>query len=91
MEFPRDQFLPDRLLALLVRHTMTLGRELMVYMTREGSVMEVAVGSIASVGLPERHLRRNPERLSGIRCIQPIRAATRASRRGRAGAQADAL
>ncbi len=69
MEFPRDQFLPDRLLALLVRHTMTLGRELMVYMTREGSVMEVAVGSIASVGLPERHLRRNTERLSGIRCI----------------------
>ena len=69
MEFERDQFLPDRLLGLLVRHTMTLGRELMVYMTREGSVLEVAVGSIASVGLPERHLRRNTERLSGIRCI----------------------
>jgi GTP-binding protein HflX len=69
MEFERDQFLPDRLLGLLVRHTMTLGRELMVYMTREGSVIEIAVGSIASVGLPERHLRRNTERLSGIRCI----------------------
>ncbi len=69
MEFERDQFLPDRLLALLVRHTMALGRELMVYMTREGSILEVAVGSIASVGLPERHLRRNTERLSGIRCI----------------------
>ena len=69
MEFERDQFLPDRLLGLLVRHTMTLGRELMVYMTREGSVLEVAVGSIASVGLPERHLRRNTDRLSGIRCI----------------------
>lgn len=41
----------------------------MVYMTREGSVLEVAVGSIASVGLPERHLRRNTDRLSGIRCI----------------------
>ncbi len=69
MEFERDLFLPDRLLALLVRHTMTLGRELMVYMTREGSILEIAVGSIASVGLPERHLRRNTERLSGIRCI----------------------
>ena len=69
MEFERDQFLPDRLLSLLVRHTMALGRELMVYMTREGSVLEVAVGSIASVGLPERHLRRNTDRLSGIRCI----------------------
>ena len=69
MEFERDQFLPDRLLNLLVRHTEVLGREMMVYMTREGSVLEVAVGSIASVGLPERHLRRNTERLSGIRCI----------------------
>ena len=69
MEFERDQFLPDRLLSLLVHHTMALGRELMVYMTREGSVLEVAVGSIASVGLPERHLRRNTDRLSGIRCI----------------------
>ena len=69
MEFERDQFLPDRLLNLLVRHTEALGREMMVYMTREGSVLEVAVGSIASVGLPERHLRRNTERLSGIRCI----------------------
>ena len=69
MEFERDQFLPDRLLSLLVRHTEALGREMMVYMTREGSVLEVAVGSIASVGLPERHLRRNTERLSGIRCI----------------------
>ena len=69
MEFERDQFLPDRLLQLLVRHTMALSRELMVYMTREGSIIEIAVGSIASVGLPERHLRRNTERLSGIRCI----------------------
>ncbi len=69
MEFERDQFLPDRLLQLLVRHTMALSRELMVYMTREGSILEIAVGSIASVGLPERHLRRNTERLSGIRCI----------------------
>lgn len=69
MEFERDQFLPDRLLNLLVRHTEALGREMMVYMTREGSVLEIAVGSIASVGLPERHLRRNTERLSGIRCI----------------------
>ena len=69
MEFERDKFLPDRLLQLLVRHTMALSRELMVYMTREGSILEIAVGSIASVGLPERHLRRNTERLSGIRCI----------------------
>ena len=54
---------------LLVRFTQQMNREIMVYLTREGSVLEVAVGSIASVGLPQRHLRRNWERLSGIRCI----------------------
>lgn len=68
-DFGREDFLPDRLLQLLVKHTTQLNRELMVYMTRDGSVLEVAVGSIASVGLPERHLRRNIDRLSGIRCI----------------------
>ena len=68
-EFGREEFLPGRLLNLLVRFTQQMNREIMVYLTREGSVLEVAVGSIASVGLPQRHLRRNWERLSGIRCI----------------------
>ncbi len=80
LEFERDLFLPDRLLSLLVRHTTALGRELMVYMTREGSVIESrSACAIASVGLPERHLRRNTWRLSGIRASIPTRAATRGS------------
>ncbi|MDL2206302.1 GTPase HflX [Eubacteriales bacterium OttesenSCG-928-N13] len=69
MEFERDLFLPDRLLQILVRLTIQVNREIMIYMTRDGIILEVAVGSISSVGLPERHLRRNIERLSGIRCI----------------------
>ncbi len=69
IEFERDMFLPDRLLSLLIRFTDMINRELMVYMTREGTIIEIAIGSISSVGLPERHLRRNIERLSGIRCI----------------------
>ena len=68
-EFGREEFLPGRLLNLLARFTQQMNREIMVYLTREGGVLEVAVGSIASVGLPQRHLRRNWERLSGIRCI----------------------
>ena len=51
-EFGREEFLPGRLLNLLVRFTQQMNREIMVYLTREGSVLEVAVGSIASVGLP---------------------------------------
>jgi GTP-binding protein HflX len=69
MEFERDAFLPDRLLQLLIRYTEILNRELMVYVGRDGAVLEISIGSISSVGLPERHLRRNTDRLSGIRCI----------------------
>ena len=68
-DWARDQFLPDRLLNTLVRFTDQLNREIMVYMSREGSVLEISIGSAASVSLPERSLRRSVERLSGIRCI----------------------
>ena len=69
MEFARDEFVPDRLLNLLVRFTQAVNRELMVYLGRDGRVLEIAVGSVSSVGLPELHLRRNTERLAGFRCI----------------------
>lgn len=68
-DWARDQFLPDRLLNTLVRFTDQLNRELMVYMSRDGNVLEISVGSNSSVSLPERTLRRSLERLCGIRCI----------------------
>ena len=68
-EFERDAFLPDRLLNILVRYTDLLNRELLVYLGRDGTVLEIAVGSIGSIALPEMHLRRNLDRLSGFRCI----------------------
>ena len=68
-EFERDAFLPDRLLNILVRYTDLLNREMLVYLGRDGSVLEIAIGSIGSIALPELHLRRNLDRLSGFRCI----------------------
>ena len=68
-EFERDAFLPDRLLSILVRFTTALNREMLVYLGRDGSVLEIAVGSIGSIALPELHLRRNLDRLAGFRCI----------------------
>ena len=65
----RDEFLPDRLLNLLVRFTETINREMLVYLSREGEVLEIAIGSISSIALPEMHLYRNTDRLSGFRCI----------------------
>ena len=68
-EFERDAFLPDRLLNILIRHTTALNREMLVYLGRDGTVLEIAIGSIGSIALPELHLRRNLDRLSGFRCI----------------------
>ena len=68
-EFDRSYFIPDRLLSLLVGFTALLNREILVYLSRDGEVLEVAVGSISQVGLTEMHLRRNFDRLTGFRCI----------------------
>ncbi|MBQ8108598.1 MAG: GTPase HflX [Clostridia bacterium] len=68
-EFGRADFLPDRLLNILVRYTDLLNREMLVYLSRDGEVLEIAVGNIGSIALPELHLRRNPDRLSGFRCV----------------------
>ena len=68
-EFGRADFLPDRLLNILVRYTDLMNREMLVYLGRDGTVLEIAVGSIGSIALPELHLRRNLDRLSGFRCI----------------------
>ena len=68
-DYDRDQFLPDELLEVLVYYTEMINREMLVYLGRNGSVLEIAIGSIGSIALPELHLRRNPDRLSGFRCI----------------------
>ena len=68
-EFDRDYFLPEELLKVLVHHTEQINREMLVYLGRDGSVLEIAIGSIGSIALPELHLRRNLDRLSGFRCI----------------------
>ena len=68
-QFARDEYLPDRLLRALVRFTTLINREILVYLDRNGAVLEIAVGSISSISLPELHLRRNLERLTGFRCV----------------------
>ena len=68
-EFDRDMFLPDRLMNILVKYTQMINREMLVYLGRDGAVLEIAIGNIGSIALPELHLRRNLDRLSGFRCI----------------------
>ena len=68
-EYDRGDYLPDRLLNALVRYTTLINREMLVYLGRDGLVLEIAIGSVGSIALPELHLRRNQDRLSGFRCI----------------------
>lgn len=68
-QFDRDLFLPEDLLRVLVKFTELINREMLVYLGRDGSVLEIAIGSIGSIALPELHLRRNLDRLTGFRCI----------------------
>ena len=70
IDFERDAYLPDRLLQILIHYTTVTERGLMVYLARDGEVLDIAMGNMTAEGLPELHLRRNIDRLSGIRLIR---------------------
>ena len=67
--FDADEFAPHDLLTELARHSCALNREIAVYVSRDGQVMDVTVGVGNSVPLMDLRLRRNMKRLSYIRCI----------------------
>lgn len=67
--FETDEFAPRELLTELARHSCALNREIAVYVSRDGDVLDVTVGVIDSVPLLDLRLRRNAKRLSCVRCI----------------------
>ncbi|MBO4367076.1 MAG: GTPase HflX [Clostridia bacterium] len=69
-EYDRSAYLPDRLLQQLLYYTSATDRGIMVYLARDGEVLDIAMGNMSADGLPELHLRRNIDRLSGIRLIR---------------------
>lgn len=69
-DFDRSEYLPDRLLQVLIHYTDITERGIMVYLARDGEVLDIAMGNMSAEGLPELHLRRNIDRLSGIRLIR---------------------
>ena len=69
LEFEPDEFLPEVLMDKLAQYSELFNREVMVYLSRYGEVIEITVGSLESVPLSAKRMRRNPNRLSGIRCI----------------------
>ena len=67
--FEWREFAPRELLCELARHSCALNREIAVYVSRDGDVLDVTVGDIDNVPLQDLHLRRNSRRLSCVRCI----------------------
>ena len=68
LRVPRDQITTAELDDVMLRLTAALGREIAVYLSRQGRVLAVSVGDTATVDLPEVRSRKTL-RLSGVRCI----------------------
>lgn len=69
LELPKDEFLPVALIEPMALFTQRTGRELSIYLGREGNIVQITVGDQNTVPLEAIHLRRNQNRLAGVRCI----------------------
>lgn len=63
------QLVSQELSVKLADITEYINREISVYITRSGQIIEIAIGDNATVELPSFSGRRGAGRLSGIRCI----------------------
>ena len=68
-EAEEGAFLPKDLMKFLAECSCALNREIAVYMTRDGEIVNVAVGTDCDVELTDFRLRRNADRLSRVRCV----------------------
>ncbi|MBQ8161905.1 MAG: GTPase HflX [Clostridia bacterium] len=68
-ELEEDQYLSRELIRYLAGMSTRLRREIAVYITRDGEIVDVSVGTDRDVELRDYRLRRNSERLSCVRCV----------------------
>ncbi|MEG1547290.1 MAG: GTPase HflX [Clostridia bacterium] len=64
-----SEFAPFEMLELLARFTAKLRREISVYISRDGRIVDVSIGDSGKVNMPNMRLSRNEDRLCGVRCI----------------------
>ncbi|MEI3400180.1 MAG: hypothetical protein V8Q81_06270 [Christensenellales bacterium] len=65
----QDEFVSREMVTELSQLTGILGREISVYIGRDGRIADVSVGDNAKVSMPNMRLVRNEDRLCGVRCI----------------------
>lgn len=68
-DYQSPQLVSQELALKLADITDFINREISVYITRSGQIIDIAVGNNATVELPAFSGRRGAGRLSGIRCI----------------------
>lgn len=69
LEINQDEFVTTELCDALARYSCTINREISVYISRDGVVIDVTIGGLESVELKEMRKRRNLKRLSMVRCV----------------------
>ncbi len=68
-EIDDDTFAPTEMIDLLAQVSCAVNREISVYLSRGGEVLDVTIGGLESVPLADMHQRRNLDRLAMVRCI----------------------
>ena len=69
LDLTEEVFAPAELLDVLAAFTCAINREISIYVSRSGAILDITIGGLNSVDLKDMHLRRNTRRLSMIRCI----------------------
>lgn len=68
-QIDKDEFLPKELAVKLAQITGKINREIAVYISRKGCILDISLGDSSTVSLPQFEGRRDRSRLSGVRCI----------------------
>lgn len=66
---PNGTFFSEELIETMAEFTGIIGREISVYVSRNGLIQDVSVGDATTVSMPTMRLVRNIDRLCGVRCI----------------------
>lgn len=69
LDLSSEVFAPAELLDVLAAFTCAINREISIYVSRSGAILDITIGGLNSVELKDMHLRRNVRRLSMVRCI----------------------
>lgn len=69
LDLGAEVFAPAELLEVLAAFTSAINREISLYISRSGAILDITIGSLGSVELRDMRLRRNVRRLSMVRCI----------------------